>query len=363
MRPYFARSMRRVWPAALVLLAATAPVSTGAQQIPVRQGLALLYTHKNFDVHTDRQLLVEVLSSTNDESTIVARWLEPAPGIRPVEEPVSRREMAGARTISFGRQFPVDTTSRRPRTIAMASQRLMRALRQEGRVQASVPVILAPGHTIIVDGTLERVRDGLDTLELVVEGAPRKLRALHARGRFENMVQRFSATGDWWFLDDTTAAWMVRHESTNARGDTFKMVLASAESSSDEKQRDAMDEALTRSCRTTAHGFYFATNSATPEPQSAATFRDVAAVLVRHPDWTLTVEGHTDSIGNPAANQRLAERRAESIVRELVTRHGVAAARLRPAGFGDRRPTAPNTTLEGRARNRRVELVRSCDRR
>ncbi|MCU0620299.1 MAG: OmpA family protein, partial [Gemmatimonadales bacterium] len=121
-----------------------------------------------------------------------------------------------------------------------------------------------------------------------------------------------------------------------------------------------LEEQLAANCRSTVYGFYFASGRADLQPASAPTFRAVAEVLRKHPDWTLTVEGHTDSIGGVEFNRKLAEQRAAAVVRELTTRHGVAASRLAPAGFGAQRPVAANASLEGRARNRRVELVRAC---
>jgi OOP family OmpA-OmpF porin len=81
-------------------------------------------------------------------------------------------------------------------------------------------------------------------------------------------------------------------------------------------------------------------------------------VLKRHADWKLSVEGHTDSLLADGFNQKLSERRAVAVKQALVTRYGIVAARLTTQGFGETRPRAPNDTLAGRARNRRVELVR-----
>lgn len=342
--------------AGLMLLAAPA----AGQQIPIRKGLTLLYAHKNFNKEVEHQLMVEVLAASPDEMTTLNRFLDAPDAGTPLEEPVSRREMAGARTISFGRRLPADTASLRPRTIIMASQRLMRELRAGGPVRASVPVIIGESMVVILDGTMERVSAEPEMLDAMVENQPRKLRTLRARGEFENAVQGFQMTSEWWFLDDTTAAWMVKATATSNRRESFWMVLASADA---EGSRRAVEESLTRSCRAAVYGFYFPFGSATPEPASQPMFRTVAEVLAKHPDWTLTVEGHTDSIGNPAANKQLAERRAAAVVGELSAKYGVAASRLTPAGFGANRPAATNTTLEGRARNRRVELVRPCDRR
>ena len=68
--------------------------------------------------------------------------------------------------------------------------------------------------------------------------------------------------------------------------------------------------------------------------------------------------GHTDNVGTHEYNIALSERRAAAVVRELTAKHGVAAARLKPAGVGMLSPVAPNDREEGRAKNRRVELVK-----
>ena len=122
-----------------------------------------------------------------------------------------------------------------------------------------------------------------------------------------------------------------------------------------------MTRDLIEVCRVAVPGVYFEFDSDELNPASTPWIGLVAQVLRRHPDWTVTIEGHTDSIGGARYNQGLSERRATALRRELVARHGVATARLGTQGFGASRPLEPNTTLEGRARNRRVELVRPCD--
>ena len=68
--------------------------------------------------------------------------------------------------------------------------------------------------------------------------------------------------------------------------------------------------------------------------------------------------GHTDAEGSLEANRALSERRALAVVERLVASHGIAPERLRAEGVGYLVPRAPNTTEEGRARNRRVEVVK-----
>ncbi|HWG71730.1 MAG TPA: OmpA family protein, partial [Steroidobacteraceae bacterium] len=80
--------------------------------------------------------------------------------------------------------------------------------------------------------------------------------------------------------------------------------------------------------------------------------------LKKNPDWKLNIVGHTDGIGNDAANLSLSRRRSAAVKAALVDRYGIAADRLSTEGFGASQPQARNDTPEGRARNRRVELTR-----
>jgi len=101
----------------------------------------------------------------------------------------------------------------------------------------------------------------------------------------------------------------------------------------------------------------FETNSWQIRPSDAATLDEVAAALKQTPGMKVSIEGHTDNVGTPESNRVLSERRAQSVLDALVQR-GVDRARLSAAGFGQERPVADNRTEEGRAKNRRVELVR-----
>lgn len=77
--------------------------------------------------------------------------------------------------------------------------------------------------------------------------------------------------------------------------------------------------------------------------------------MSQYPQTRTTVEGHTDSVGPDAYNQRLSERRAQAVRDVLVHQYGVSADRVDSVGYGESRPVADNATAEGRAINRRVE--------
>jgi outer membrane protein OmpA-like peptidoglycan-associated protein len=106
------------------------------------------------------------------------------------------------------------------------------------------------------------------------------------------------------------------------------------------------------------YGIYFDFASAIIRPESELVLSEIADILERNPDWTLNVDGHTDNIGGVAFNQQLSEQRAAAVKDALVTRYHIAPNRLLTRGYGLTRPVESNDTLAGRARNRRVELMR-----
>ena len=106
------------------------------------------------------------------------------------------------------------------------------------------------------------------------------------------------------------------------------------------------------------YGVYFETNSAELKAESASALKEIATLLQQTPALKLYVVGHTDNVGAMAANVALSRRRAASVVTALQTRHRIDAARLQADGVGPLAPVASNDNDEGRAKNRRVELVK-----
>ena len=104
----------------------------------------------------------------------------------------------------------------------------------------------------------------------------------------------------------------------------------------------------------------FDSGSATLQPGAEDKLRHVADVLQRYPKTRVEIVGHTDNRGTAASNETLSERRARAVA-DVLVRAGVDRARITTRGLGATRPVASNDSLEGRARNRRVEIVTSPD--
>jgi len=119
-----------------------------------------------------------------------------------------------------------------------------------------------------------------------------------------------------------------------------------------------MEQKLQTEKRVKVYGIYFDFGSDVMKPQSEPVLEEISQVMRDNPDWNLSVEGHTDNIGGDAYNLDLSNRRAAAVKQALVNRFRIGPQRLSPAGFGAPRPVATNDTVEGRALNRRVELVR-----
>lgn len=120
--------------------------------------------------------------------------------------------------------------------------------------------------------------------------------------------------------------------------------------------------AMSGDLKTTGHvalyGIFFDTGKAEVKPESKPALDEIAKLLKQDPALKLKVVGHTDMVGSQEANLKLSEARGEAVVQALVSQYGIQPNRLKGYGVGALAPVATNDTEEGRARNRRVELVK-----
>jgi OOP family OmpA-OmpF porin len=120
---------------------------------------------------------------------------------------------------------------------------------------------------------------------------------------------------------------------------------------------DAMMQGLSETGQVAIYGIYFDTARSDIKPESEAALAEIARLLNAHPELRVYIVGHTDMVGDAAANVKLAQSRAQSVVTALSTKNGIPAGRMVPFGAGPYAPVATNRTEDGRAKNRRVELV------
>ncbi len=120
---------------------------------------------------------------------------------------------------------------------------------------------------------------------------------------------------------------------------------------------DALAKDIARTGHVAIYGIYFDTGKADLKPESEPVLKEIAKLLQQNPKLKLYVVGHTDNVGDLTYNMKLSQARADAVVEELVSKYGVDAKRLKAHGVGPLSPVVSNNTEEGRAKNRRVELV------
>lgn len=116
-------------------------------------------------------------------------------------------------------------------------------------------------------------------------------------------------------------------------------------------------QGIMREGRVAIYSIYFDFDKADIKPESRPTLDEIAKFLKSNPKIKLYIVGHTDNVGKLEYNMDLSKRRAEAVVKELVEKYGIEKERLKAFGVGPLAPVASNRTEEGRAKNRRVELV------
>jgi len=120
----------------------------------------------------------------------------------------------------------------------------------------------------------------------------------------------------------------------------------------------ALGNDITRTGHSAVYGIYFDTGKADVKPESDAALKEIAKLLQQNAALKLHVVGHTDNVGQLGSNMDLSHRRADAVVQVLTTKYSIAAPRLDAQGVGPLAPVASNDNEGGRAKNRRVELVK-----
>ena len=141
------------------------------------------------------------------------------------------------------------------------------------------------------------------------------------------------------------------------KGTFYYQTIVTEKAMEQEVTADSLSDEINKSGHVAVYGIHFDTGKATIQSDSESILSQIAKLLQDNAGLKLRLEGHTDSQGNAAANQTLSDKRAQAVVAWL-TGKGINASRLAAKGFGATKPVGDNGTEDGRAKNRRVELVK-----
>jgi outer membrane protein OmpA-like peptidoglycan-associated protein len=231
----------------------------------------------------------------------------------------------------------------------------------------------------MMSGTLKRVEARPVPFKVLLNDVPVELPAVHARGTLGEEDAEFWILDDpdnplalkWTIGDDTLQVIRLSYPvapTTAAEGGSATEVVAGSGNGAASGgggggaaagTAKRIEADLASAGRSVIYGIYFDFASDRIKEESEPVLAEIAQVLRQNPAWNLSVEGHTDSIASDAYNLDLSQRRAAAVKAALTGRYRIGEGRLSTAGFGESSPRDRNDTLEGRARNRRVELVKS----
>jgi outer membrane protein OmpA-like peptidoglycan-associated protein len=216
-------------------------------------------------------------------------------------------------------------------------------------------------------GILSRVEPQDVAYPMIVNDQPVTLPAIHLAGIMKSVgkdpnpkkYRPFHSEAEVYVIDDPLNPLVLlwRLKDPLFHGGKFRVEVVKIEYKVPQPI-NMVEKQLSEQKRAITYGIYFDFNKDTIKPESDPVLKQIVQALTDHPDWKLTVNGHTDNIGGDAYNLDLSKRRAAAVKRTLVTRFHISPDRLSTNGYGQSGAIDTNDTLEGRARNRRVELTR-----
>jgi outer membrane protein OmpA-like peptidoglycan-associated protein len=238
-----------------------------------------------------------------------------------------------------------------PGTTPFFSSAIITDLRRDGRAKLTLLVATSAatlGQTAVQElpGVVTRIEPVPVSVPLLVNGRLVDLPAIHARVEVGAGSLRRSA--ELYVLDDPDNPIILRWRDETRNSRILKLDFPAA----------TIERELSERRSAEVYGIYFGFGSAAIRPESERVLRDIADTLQRNPAWKLRIEGHTDGLGSDAANLDLSKRRSAAVRDVLAGRFKIAADRLSADGKGESVPKATNDTPDGRAQNRRVELIR-----
>jgi hypothetical protein len=319
-------------------------IGAPASLVPLVEGLTLSQTWIPNAGDYEHEGLVQVTKIDGREISVTrSAPMGPSRRIQVDHRRICRSDLASARLYAPGTS-PQTPDVMGGTTFFTLSQLSFRELQQRGETAHRFVHLKSGELRMDLPGTLKRERPS--TYRIIVNDRPVELPVLELSGTLgkdDGIHPRGVVLNDPAFPILLDFGW----DDYSVRFTKISFPEPSQLEASLEKER-----------RVDVYGIYFDFASDALRPESAPVLKEIASVLSRNADWTLSINGHTDNIGGDTSNLDLSRRRSEAVRTALTQTYGISAARLTTSGFGASQPKATNDTIEGRAQNRRVELIR-----
>ncbi len=370
------RSFRACAAALAVALASPAfAQSAPAQSIPLCEGLTVVTAISGKDGDYESIKTVEKMDTTQlrlkySAEAMTMDLFETAPSLKKslMYRTVLLKDLATSRL--YYQKYLDKSAEAIPGTTAIGtSATVLKELKTKGTAAMSVSNAYSglelgadrnkrPNfYDYVQPGQLKKV--GTTKVNVLVNGQPTELPAIQATGAMSGDSAEFV------FLDDEhnplALSFRIAIDPSKPAGarDVLRVIKINYPCAGVTAPVNALEKALEESGKADLYSIYFSFGSDAIREESTPALREIAEVMKRHPDWKLRVAGHTDAIGDDASNLDLSKRRAAAVKDALVKKYSIDPARLATTGFGRSQPKDTNDTVDGRARNRRVELART----
>lgn len=350
---------------------AAAPDSTNETvKVPLREGLTFVDSWRRFNGDVENIYKVQAVTPNQVEVSNSGLGFTNNKAVQGNQQN-TRRLVCRADLLNAGTYVTVNDVQLPDiipgTTVFSLSQKSLEQLKATGTFPIVYESLVHIGQRMVpIPETAEMTRvEAADVnYPVILNGQPTNLPVIHARGHFHfsgaDKVKKLykdpsflNEDGEIFVLDDPgnplTLLW--------AMGPVFQVRVVSIAYPED-KPKPQIEDQLAKQKKAVIYGIYFDFNQASIKKESEPVLKEIADAMKNNPDWVLTVNGYTDNIGGDAYNLDLSKKRAASVKKALVEQYGIAATRLATDGFGASGPVDTNETLEGRARNRRVELIR-----
>ena len=329
--------------------------AAGDGRIPVVPGLRIVTAAHRLSDRRDLEVFKDVLAADSDAVTVMSTLGAPSTTDSPTAQNtyvrrILRGDLLTARC--HAENYAGDQSLSGP---GMTWLSVSRAILLEIRATGEAEIGLANEADrsgrgpITLWGTLRRVGPGSRPFQLVLDDSIAHLPVFLVRGTFRHRDTEVPVELE--ILDDIDNPMVVSSCCIRSKDRLVRIQRPRA--------AGQIEKALSETRETVVYGITFEFASATIQPASERVLSEIADVMRRHTEWRLSIQGHTDSIGTAQSNADLSSQRAEAVKAWLVGQLGAGAeSRLTSAGLGESVPKSDNGTLEGRAANRRVELIR-----